>query len=174
MFCQISFSPYTHKYLTITNIFIYYYYFFIFQIQNVSNRPERVFIESRQLKICATCFDLALALLRVLEMVASISRPIFTEKNRPSSELLLSRLCQVIARNVILIILHHFSNTYNNRLSFLLVIVSSVKSSEFPIWLLPTCRSSRNSRSRNCRSLSYFDRSHRDTYCPSRIRNRSL
>jgi len=65
------------------------------QIQNVSSRSERVFIESRQLKICATCFDLALALLRVLEMVASIAPEIFTDVTRSSSELLLARLCQV-------------------------------------------------------------------------------
>jgi Kip1 ubiquitination-promoting complex protein 1 len=65
------------------------------QIQNVSSRPERVFIESRQLKICATCFDLALALLRVLEMVVSIAPAIFTDVMRSSSELLLVRLCQV-------------------------------------------------------------------------------
>jgi Kip1 ubiquitination-promoting complex protein 1 len=65
------------------------------QIQNVSSRRERVFIESRQLKICATCFDLALALLRVLEMVASIAPEIFTDVTRRSSEPLLARLCQV-------------------------------------------------------------------------------
>ncbi|KAK8379093.1 hypothetical protein O3P69_019133 [Scylla paramamosain] len=41
------------------------------EIQNASNRPERVFIDSRQLRICATCFDLALALLRVLEMIVN-------------------------------------------------------------------------------------------------------
>lgn len=68
------------------------------EIQNVSSRPERVFIESRQLKICATCFDLALALLRVLEMVASIAPEIFTNSSRDSSELLLARLCQLLCQ----------------------------------------------------------------------------
>ncbi|PSN30203.1 hypothetical protein C0J52_21037 [Blattella germanica] len=68
------------------------------EIQNVSSRPERVFIESRQLKICATCFDLALALLRVLEMVASIAPEIFTDTTRSSSELLLGRLCQLLCQ----------------------------------------------------------------------------
>jgi Kip1 ubiquitination-promoting complex protein 1 len=67
----------------------------LLQIQNASSRPERVSIESRQLKICATCFDLALALLRVLEMVVSIAPEIFTDVTRSSSELLLARLCQV-------------------------------------------------------------------------------
>nr|CAD7455281.1 unnamed protein product [Timema tahoe] len=68
------------------------------EIQNVSNRPERVFIESRQLRICATCFDLALALLRVLEMISSIAGEIFKDPLRVSSELLLSRLCQLICQ----------------------------------------------------------------------------
>ncbi|XP_063226205.1 E3 ubiquitin-protein ligase RNF123 isoform X2 [Bacillus rossius redtenbacheri] len=68
------------------------------EIQNVSNRPERVFIESRQLRICATCFDLALSLLRVLEMVASVAGEIFKDPARPSSELLLSRLCQLLCQ----------------------------------------------------------------------------
>lgn len=65
------------------------------EIQNISSRPERVFIESRQLKICATCFDLSLALLRVLEMVSNIAPGVFTDPDRPNSELLLSRLYQV-------------------------------------------------------------------------------
>lgn len=54
-----------------------------------------MFIESRQLKICATCFDLTLALLRVLEMMANIAQPVFSDTSRPSSESLLERICQV-------------------------------------------------------------------------------
>jgi len=68
---------------------------FFFQIQNVSSRSERVFIESRQLKICVTCFDLSVALIRVLEMTAVLALPIFTDVSRPASNRLLSRLCQV-------------------------------------------------------------------------------
>ncbi|KAK6623954.1 hypothetical protein RUM44_010810 [Polyplax serrata] len=68
------------------------------EIQNISSRPERVFIESRQLKICATCFDLSLSLLRVLEMVCNISGTVFTDPERPNSELLLSRLYQLICQ----------------------------------------------------------------------------
>ncbi|XP_067001612.2 E3 ubiquitin-protein ligase RNF123 isoform X2 [Anabrus simplex] len=68
------------------------------EIQNVSSRPERVFIESRQLKICATCFDLALGLLRVLEMICSIAQEIFTSPLRVSSDLLLGRLCQLLCQ----------------------------------------------------------------------------
>lgn len=65
------------------------------EIHNVSSRPERVFIESRQLKICATCFDLAVSLLRVLEMISTVAWDIFSDPNQSSSEILLARLCQV-------------------------------------------------------------------------------
>lgn len=68
---------------------------FYLQIQNASNRPERVFIDSRQLRICATCFDLALALLRVLEMIVNISPQLFTDFSKPNAEPLLTRLLQV-------------------------------------------------------------------------------
>ncbi|RZF38962.1 hypothetical protein LSTR_LSTR003705 [Laodelphax striatellus] len=71
------------------------------EIQNLTSRPERperVLIESRQLKICATCFDLTLSLLRVLEMMASIARPLFTNTSRESSETLLERMCQLLCQ----------------------------------------------------------------------------
>jgi len=65
------------------------------EIHNVSSRPERVFIESRQLKICATCFDLTISLLRVLEMISTVALTVFSDPTQSSSETLLSRLCQV-------------------------------------------------------------------------------
>jgi len=65
------------------------------EIHNVSSRPERVFIESRQLKICATCFDLTISLLRVLEMISTVAPIVFSDPTQSSSETLLSRLCQV-------------------------------------------------------------------------------
>ncbi|XP_043273679.1 E3 ubiquitin-protein ligase RNF123-like isoform X1 [Venturia canescens] len=68
------------------------------EIHNVSSRPERVFIESRQLKICATCFDLAVSLLRVIEMIATIAPAIFNDPARFSSENLLIRLCQLLCQ----------------------------------------------------------------------------
>ncbi|KFM72197.1 E3 ubiquitin-protein ligase RNF123, partial [Stegodyphus mimosarum] len=68
------------------------------EIQNASNRPERVFIDSRQLKICATCFDLALGLLRVLEMTVHLVPQLFTDPSRPSSEIFLTRLCQLVCQ----------------------------------------------------------------------------
>ncbi|XP_076244772.1 E3 ubiquitin-protein ligase RNF123 [Calliopsis andreniformis] len=68
------------------------------EIHNVSLRPERVFIDSRQLKICATCFHLATSLLRVLEMIATVAPSIFTDPLVASSENLLSRLCQLLCQ----------------------------------------------------------------------------
>ncbi|XP_029043573.1 E3 ubiquitin-protein ligase RNF123-like [Osmia bicornis bicornis] len=68
------------------------------EIHNVSSRPERVFIESRQLKICATCFDLAISLLRVLEMIATVAPSIFNNPSQFSNENLLSRLCQLLCQ----------------------------------------------------------------------------
>ncbi|KAF7990939.1 hypothetical protein HCN44_000744 [Aphidius gifuensis] len=67
------------------------------EIHNVSSRPERVFIESRQLKICATCFDLAISLLRVIEMIATIAPTIFNDTTQ-SSESILARLCQLLCQ----------------------------------------------------------------------------
>lgn len=67
------------------------------EIHNISSRPERVFIESRQLKICATCFDLSVALLRVLEMFCTVAPDIFIDLRQSSRENLLSRLCQVLS-----------------------------------------------------------------------------
>ncbi|XP_025989302.1 E3 ubiquitin-protein ligase RNF123 isoform X3 [Solenopsis invicta] len=68
------------------------------EIHNVSSRPERVFIESRQLKICATCFDLAISLLRVLEMISTVARDVFSDPTQYSSEILLARLCQLLCQ----------------------------------------------------------------------------
>ncbi|XP_076182356.1 E3 ubiquitin-protein ligase RNF123 isoform X2 [Ptiloglossa arizonensis] len=68
------------------------------EIHSVSSRPERVFIESRQLKICATCFELVISLLRVLEMIATMVPSIFNDSTQSSSENLLSRLCQLLCQ----------------------------------------------------------------------------
>ncbi|KAL6259247.1 hypothetical protein P5V15_009166 [Pogonomyrmex californicus] len=68
------------------------------EIHNVSSRPERVFIESRQLKICATCFDLAISLLRVLEMISTVVPDVFSDPTQSSSETLLARLCQLLCQ----------------------------------------------------------------------------
>ncbi|CAL7948841.1 unnamed protein product [Xylocopa violacea] len=68
------------------------------EIHNVSSRPERVFIESRQLKICATCFDLTVSLLRVLEMIITVVPSIFNNPPQSFSENLLFRLCQLLCQ----------------------------------------------------------------------------
>lgn len=83
-------------YLICGNLFfLLYWKLFTLQLQNASNRQERVLVESRQLKICSTCFDLTLALLRVLEMVAALAPPVFVCPNQPNSCFMLARLCQV-------------------------------------------------------------------------------
>ena len=58
-------------------------------------RMTSAMIDGRQLKICATCFDIAVALLRVVEMTASLAPEVYLDFDRPSAELLLCRLCQV-------------------------------------------------------------------------------
>ncbi|CAL8088738.1 unnamed protein product [Orchesella dallaii] len=68
------------------------------EIQNAALRPERVFIEARQLKICCTCFELTQALLRVVEMVSTIASPVITDASRESSEPLLARLCMLLSQ----------------------------------------------------------------------------
>ncbi|NXI11190.1 RN123 ligase, partial [Irena cyanogastra] len=66
------------------------------EIQQAAERLERNFVDSRQLKVCATCFDLSVSLLRVLEMTVMLAPEIFLDWNRPSSELLLRRLAQLL------------------------------------------------------------------------------
>ncbi|XP_008336302.2 E3 ubiquitin-protein ligase RNF123-like [Cynoglossus semilaevis] len=65
------------------------------EIQQAAERPERNFVDARQLKVCATCFDLSVSLLRVLEMTVTLVPEIFLDWSRPSAELLLRRLAQV-------------------------------------------------------------------------------
>lgn len=65
------------------------------QIQQAAERLERNFVDSRQLKVCATCFDLSVSLLRVLEMTITLVPEIFLDWTRPTSEMLLRRLAQV-------------------------------------------------------------------------------
>lgn len=65
------------------------------EIQNAANKPEKVFIDSRQLKICCTCFDLTVALLRVLEMVVFLNPLLITKAELGASDLILPqvRMC---------------------------------------------------------------------------------
>nr|XP_023667118.1 E3 ubiquitin-protein ligase RNF123 [Paramormyrops kingsleyae] len=66
------------------------------EIQQAAERPERNFVDTRQLKVCATCFDLSVSLLRVLEMTVTLVPEIFFDWARPSAELLLRRLAQLL------------------------------------------------------------------------------
>uniref|UniRef100_A0A6Q2WQL7 RING-type E3 ubiquitin transferase n=1 Tax=Esox lucius TaxID=8010 RepID=A0A6Q2WQL7_ESOLU len=66
------------------------------EIQQAAERPERNFVDTRQLKVCATCFDLSVSLLRVLEMTVTLVPQIFLDWTRPSAELLLRRLAQLL------------------------------------------------------------------------------
>lgn len=65
------------------------------QIQQISLRSENLLLEARQVKICAACFEISVCLLRVLEMVATVAPPLFTDWSRPSAELFLKRIMQV-------------------------------------------------------------------------------
>lgn len=58
-------------------------------------------LESRQIKLCATCFDLYHGLARALEMTLALAPTLLTkaETTENQNELLLGRTCQV-GRNV--------------------------------------------------------------------------
>ncbi|EFB13925.1 hypothetical protein PANDA_009342 [Ailuropoda melanoleuca] len=66
------------------------------EIQQAAERLERNFVDSRQLKVCATCFDLSVSLLRVLEMTVTLVPEILLDWTRPASEMLLRRLAQLL------------------------------------------------------------------------------
>ena len=55
-------------------------------------------LESRQIKICAACFEISVCLLRILEMVATIAPQVFTDWSRPSAELFLKRLMRLLSQ----------------------------------------------------------------------------
>lgn len=69
------------------------------EIQNVSHRQEQnIVVESRQLKICAMCFELTVSLMRALEMIITIAPEIFQDTSRSNSDLLLGRICQLVSQ----------------------------------------------------------------------------
>ena len=59
------------------------------------SRVELRILEARTLKICATCFEIAVCLMRVLEMVVCVAPETVLDFSRDSAELLLERLIQV-------------------------------------------------------------------------------
>ncbi|KAJ8302173.1 hypothetical protein KUTeg_021160 [Tegillarca granosa] len=68
------------------------------EIQQKVARTELRILEGRQLKICATCFEIAVYLMRVLEMVISLVPELFLDFSRDSAELLLGRLTQLLCQ----------------------------------------------------------------------------
>ena len=52
-------------------------------------------LESRQMKICSTCFDITIGLLRTIEMIINVAPDMMLNKHIPKSDMLLNRLFQV-------------------------------------------------------------------------------
>ena len=53
-------------------------------------------IEHRQMKICSTCFDVTISLLRTIEMIICNASNIMLDKSSTKAEMLLVRLLQVV------------------------------------------------------------------------------
>ncbi len=51
--------------------------------------------EHRQMKICSTCFDVTVSLLRTIEMTICVAPNVMLDKHLSKSEMLLIRLLQV-------------------------------------------------------------------------------
>ncbi|XP_064604806.1 LOW QUALITY PROTEIN: E3 ubiquitin-protein ligase RNF123-like [Liolophura sinensis] len=68
------------------------------EIQQVVSRPEIRILDTRQIKICATCFEISVSLMRVVEMVANVAPQLFTDWKFSSAELLLGRLLQLLCQ----------------------------------------------------------------------------
>lgn len=77
---------------------------FVLLLQEIQNGAQRrggaqhSVQESRQLKICAMCFELTVSLMRTLEMLISITSAVFTDTERPNSATLLNRICQLLSQ----------------------------------------------------------------------------
>lgn len=76
---------------------------FVLLLQEIQNGAQRQDAqhpvhESRQLKICAMCFELTVSLMRTMEMLISIAPAVFTDTERPNSVTLLNRICQLLSQ----------------------------------------------------------------------------
>uniref|UniRef100_A0A8C4QLI2 E3 ubiquitin-protein ligase RNF123 n=1 Tax=Eptatretus burgeri TaxID=7764 RepID=A0A8C4QLI2_EPTBU len=94
------------------------------EIQQTAERPERNIVDSRQLKVCATCFDLSVSLLRVLEMTAHLVPSTLSDPTSPASDLLLARLSQLLNQ-----ILHRITaegGLFDRMVSFRLPVLEQV------------------------------------------------
>lgn len=65
-------------------------------IQNEASQQTTISIESHHIVITATCFEILVCLLRVLEMVMVQARPLFTDPAFPNAANMLERLAQVL------------------------------------------------------------------------------
>lgn len=77
-------------------------------IQQATSRLDAQLPETRQLRTCGICFDLTVGLLRVLEMVCHVVPEVFTDWERDSAELTLTRLFQAVVH-----ILNRVTASYN-------------------------------------------------------------
>ncbi|KAK3102538.1 hypothetical protein FSP39_012050 [Pinctada imbricata] len=75
---------------------------FVGMMQEVQQRVSRTdtirILESRQLKICATCFEIAVNLMRVLEMVVTIAPELYSDASKDMADILLARLVQLLCQ----------------------------------------------------------------------------
>ncbi|KAL5013113.1 hypothetical protein ScPMuIL_007383 [Solemya velum] len=68
------------------------------EIQQVVKRTNNRLLESRQIKICAACFEITVCLMRVVEMIVTRATAVFTDWSKSSAELLLGRLIQLLCQ----------------------------------------------------------------------------
>ncbi|XP_043487937.1 E3 ubiquitin-protein ligase RNF123-like isoform X2 [Polistes fuscatus] len=98
------------------------------EIYNCSLSTERIFIDSRQLRICSTCFEVTVTSLRVLEMFCFLAPTIFTN-DYSNCETLLCRLFQLLCQ--ILNRMSSKNNTFQEVLSWSISDLASLD--YFPI-----------------------------------------
>ncbi|XP_015186457.1 PREDICTED: E3 ubiquitin-protein ligase RNF123-like isoform X2 [Polistes dominula] len=67
------------------------------EIYDISLKKEKLFIDSHELKICYTCFEITVTSLRVLEMICFLTPSIFTDETS-NCETLLCRLFQLLCQ----------------------------------------------------------------------------
>jgi hypothetical protein len=75
-------------------------------------------IEHRQMKICSTCFDVTVSLLRTIEMTICVAPNVMLDKHLPKSELLLIRLLQVFISYIYIYL--------DNKTSFFFQLLSQI------------------------------------------------
>jgi Kip1 ubiquitination-promoting complex protein 1 len=69
---------------------------FLTQLSEI--QTSSALFDKRKYKLVATCFDLSVGLLRVIELIVAVSPHLFTDASRANSEILLNRLMQLISQ----------------------------------------------------------------------------